>query len=189
MIAEEEIKETPVALPVMFNLQKPGTLLMMLQVAALTQSHSNHALLARRAGGGSHRCSFHAKQLWMEGTMHPARMALPLPWFSRGHGSLHICIAICLCTLPDSPPRRSPPLTCNVIHDERVTSIPTIPAVSRAACNTISSQGAVSIREKWGRRERAQGYNTAQGSPGRRRGPACSAQAPDKGPFPCHPPL
>ena len=35
---EEEVKETPVALPVTFNLQKPGTLLMMLQVAALSMA-------------------------------------------------------------------------------------------------------------------------------------------------------
>jgi hypothetical protein len=45
----EEVKETPVALPVTFNLQKPGTLLMMLQVAALSMAHWNQALLTRRA--------------------------------------------------------------------------------------------------------------------------------------------
>jgi hypothetical protein len=69
---EEEVKETPVALPVTFNLQKPGTLLMMLQVTALSMAHWNQALLLpfplrrRRLLG----CSSHAEELSTYGMMH-----------------------------------------------------------------------------------------------------------------------
>lgn len=48
-MAEEGLKEVPVALPVVFNLQKPGTLLMMLQVT-LPHPGTPPRLVRKRAG-------------------------------------------------------------------------------------------------------------------------------------------